>query len=507
MSLRSLADGLLKQYVDSLHFESEFEFRRQMGRLVKRNVTLVGFVGPLALAIYLFAQIVLLGKTTVWSYPPVRDPSVIVLWDKLVMLVVFLALLGGRRFLPDDRPAVGRVAMLLASMLVVTAITLDDVGAWTIHFSPAYLTFIIVFLAVALPMDAVWAVTAIGLVIAAGYVSVALLAPIFGLPQTSVDADQGVYLAVISIIATAASSSLYTVRHEEYVAKKSAEDLSRVLADTNRTLENAMLNLTSAQDRLIYAEKMASLGRFAAGVAHEMRNPLNFVVNFARLSIDLIDESEGESGPSTDTRDIRSNLERIQEHALRAEQIVRSLIVHSEQRSSQPSAVDLNELIRDQSSVLSKRYDPDRSGYLVLLVLDLDDAVGQVEAMASELTYAFDNVLDNAYRATIDRALTGEEGYEPEIVVSATRIDDRVRIEIRDNGVGIADGESGQIFEPFYTTRPAGSGTGLGLSAAYAAITQGHGGSISVQSEPGVGSVFTIELPVTPPSSRWSASD
>ena len=508
MKFGSLGDGLRRQYVESLGFESDAAFGRQMARLVKRNVTLVGVVGPFTLAIYLFAQIVVLGKTPVWWYPPVRDESVIVLWDKLAMLVVFLALLGGRRFLPDDHPTPGRVAMLLGSMLVVAAITIDDVGAWTIHFSPAYMTMVILFLAVAVPMHAAWAVTAIGLVIAAGYVSVTVLAPVFGLTPASLEGDQAVYLAVISVIATAASTSFYTVRHEEYLARKSAEDLSRVLADTNRSLEYAILNLTSAQDRLIYAEKMASLGRFASGVAHEMRNPLNFVLNFARLSTELLDESDAESGSSSDsTRDLRSNLERIQEHASRAEKIVRSLIAHSNQRSPESSVVDLNRLITDQTDVLSKRYDPAVSGHSVRLALELGDEVGQVEVIPAELTYALDNVVDNAYRAVIDRSLEGEEGYEPEIVVSTARLDDRIRIEIRDNGVGLSPADAELIFEPFYTTRPTGSGAGLGLASAYASITGGHGGSISVRSEPGVGSVFTVELPVTPPSSRGSASD
>lgn len=495
MNLRRLAGDLKNQLADSLLFESDEDFRAQMARLVKRSVGLLGVLGPIALIVFLVGQVFVLGKSPTFTYRGQVPQLITVLWDKLAMFAVFAALLATRPFLPDDRPAPARFVMALASVIVVVVITLDDVAIFNAGFTPAYVTMVILLLAAAVPMRPISLLVCTGLIVGAWYVSVTALPLLLGLPQPIISGEQVVFLTIISIISTGAGSLLYNVRHEEFLARKKAEDLSRELKNANRSLEKAIEDLRSAQDRLIHAEKMASLGRFAAGVAHELRNPLNFVSNFAELSVGLLDEAEEESGSvRPDSESLRENLERIRGHAARAEHIVKSLIAHSEQRRSGPTYVDLNRLVKEQASDIARRYGADPESATIDVDLKLDDRIGELEVLPAELTIALAGILDNAFLATLDRSRSEGDEYEPKIEIITAREADGVRIEIRDNGVGMSDDHAGKIFEPFYTTRPAGSGTGLGLAAAYAAITEGHGGSIDVHSQPGVGSIFTVRI-------------
>lgn len=500
MNARTLIDDVWAHLVDSLRFEDDPEFRLEMDRLIKRTMALVGMLGPFAVLLYVGGQVGILGKDLVTSYRGHAPGTVMVIWDKLAMIVTFVALLQLRRLLPAGRPIYGRIAFAIGTVIVIAAITLDDIGAGTLEFTPAYVTLLILFLAGAVPMPPFQMLFSAASVMILGFLTSDTLVPIIGFPELELTGDHAVFLAVVAVIATGASSLLYNVRHEEYRARKSVEVLSHQLVDKNLALEHTMQDLRATQDRLIYTERMASLRRFSMGVAHEMRNRLNFILNFAGLSIDLLEESEGGTSTQSDSHDLRENLQRIESHALRADQIVKSLIAHSQRSSSLPSHVNLNRLIEELTSDLARRYEPAQTGISVNRQLELNTDVGEIQAFAADLTVALENVMDNAFRAVIDRASAEEAGYEPTIEVTTTRRDDVVRIEIRDNGIGMKDAGSGIIFEPFYTTRSAGAGTGLGLTASYAAITEGHGGTINVSSEPGKGSVFTIELGKLPES-------
>jgi signal transduction histidine kinase len=493
MNARLAGDLLRSQLIDSLFFESDAAFRARMGQLVKRTLLVVGILGPLALVIFVAGQVLLLGKVPVLSYEFDDPRGVTVLLDKLAMLVVFILLLAVRSFIPDDRPVYARAALVIASVVVVAVITLDDVAIGNVRFSPAYVTMVLLFLAAATPMRPLSLLATTGLLIGTWFVVVEVLPQSFGFPQAQANSEHIVFLVLIAVIATGASSLLYGVRFEEYRARKTAEDLSAELTLTNKALEDAIADLRRTQTQLVYAEKMASLGRFATGVAHEMRNPLNFVTNFSRLSVELLDESK--SDEEVHEGDVlRSNLKRILEHAVRAEQIVKSLIAHAKQPSSASIPVDLNQLVSEQARIVSQRHEVQNDGSRPRVELVLDSDVGSIRAFPAELALAVNNVLDNAFRAVLDRLTAGSDEYEPEVIVTTERNLDGVRLTIRDNGVGMSEADAGKVFEPFYTTRPTGSGTGLGLSMAYAVITEEHGGTISVESTKGDGTIFTITL-------------
>ncbi len=492
--VRNMIEGLRFGFVGSLQFESDPAFRAQMGRLVKRDVFQGGVLGLLVLGVFVFAQIVILDRAPVLQYGTPDPSTVTVLWDKLAMAIVFGSLLVVHPLLPENRPSIGRLAITAASIIVVVAMALDDVASHNVEFSPAYVTLVLLFLVGAVPMRPPVVLVAIVVLIACWFCSIRYLPGLFDLQNGTVHKSHIVFLGIVGILATAITAILYTVRFEEFRARRSAERLSEELSESNEILEKALIDLGAAQDRLVYAEKMASLGRFATGLAHEMRNPLNFVTNFSKLSADLVDENDGVM-EADDIEDLRANLHRIQEHAARAEGIVKSFITHTQMRSNHPSDVNLNQLLREQTAVLERRYSPDDAARgVVKLSLQLDPNVGSLKAYPSDLIHAFDHILDNAFRATMDRAAAEESGYEPEVVVSTESHSEGVRIVVSDNGVGMSESDLTMVFEPFFTTRATGDGTGLGLSSAYSTITERHGGQISVHSDLGQGSRFTVDL-------------
>jgi len=277
--------------------------------------------------------------------------------------------------------------------------------------------------------------------------------------------------------------------------KNRTEELSRSLED-----------LRTAQDRLVQTEKLASLGQLTAGIAHEIRNPLNFVNNFSSLSVELLGElSEAlqsvhlEPDKQEDlgevTEMLRQNLDKVVEHGKRADSIVTNMLLHSRTGSGQHGMASINALVEESLNLAYHGARAQRPGFNITLERAFDPDAGEADVYAQEITRVLLNLISNGFYATAKRAEAEAAGYEPTLSASTRDLGDSVEIRIRDNGTGIPLEVKERLFTPFFTTKPAGEGTGLGLSLSHDVIVKQHGGSISVNSEVGSFTEFTIVLP------------
>ena len=273
--------------------------------------------------------------------------------------------------------------------------------------------------------------------------------------------------------------------------------------------EAALADLRRAQDRLIQAEKMASLGQLTAGIAHEIKNPLNFVNNFAGLSVELLDELKDAAAPAVASLgdDMRAeideilatltgNLEKITEHGKRADGIVTSMLAHSRGGSSERQSVDLNRLVDEALNLAYRGARAQDQAFNVALERDLDRNVGPIELVPQDITRVCLNLIGNGfYAATKRRNEANDPGFTPRLKVTTRDLGADVEIRVRDNGTGIPRELRDRLFQPFFTTKPTGEGTGLGLSISYDIVTQRHHGKIEVDSEVGAFTEFTVRLP------------
>ena len=294
-------------------------------------------------------------------------------------------------------------------------------------------------------------------------------------------------------------------------AARAEADRQRAEAEGKRDLEKAFGELKATQTQLVQSEKLASLGQLTAGIAHEIKNPLNFVNNFADLSVELADElgdelHDNKEKPVKDVleevdallEDLRENARRIHEHGTRADRIVKAMLLHSRGSSAERARVDANRFVEEYANLSYHGARANDKEFQVDLVRDLDPAAGEVELIPQELGRVLINLFSNAFYAVGQRRKVEGDGYHPTVTVSTRRLEqsgeDWVEIRIADNGTGIPAELREKVFEPFFTTKPTGDGTGLGLSLAYDIITQGHGGVMTVESEEGVGTTFSIQL-------------
>ena len=279
------------------------------------------------------------------------------------------------------------------------------------------------------------------------------------------------------------------------------------LVEARDAAERALAELELAQQRLVQSEKLASLGQLTAGIAHEMKNPLNFVNNFSTLSVELLEELSANiavplsSLPTElreDTEDllatVRSNLEKIREHGKRADSIVKNMLLHSREGSGDAQSVNVNALVEEALNLAYHGARAEHPGLEIRTLTSLDDEVGEVEGVAQDLTRVFLNLFSNGIYAACARKRSRVQS-RPTVEVETRSSDAGVVVTITDNGDGIPDDIQAQIFAPFFTTKPAGEGTGLGLSLSYDIIVTGHGGALSVNSEPGEYTTFTVALP------------
>ena len=270
-------------------------------------------------------------------------------------------------------------------------------------------------------------------------------------------------------------------------------------------LAKSLDDLRAAQDRLIQTEKLASLGQLTAGIAHEIKNPLNFVNNFSALSIELVDEVNKTLEPAaldqttraeTDeiTHTLKGNLEKVVEHGKRADSIVKNMLLHSRPGSGERRPVDVNSLVEESLNLAYHGARAEKRDFTIRLHQNFDPAAGKVDMVPQEITRVLLNLISNGFYSATNRK-TKLDGDEPTLAVVTKDLGDRVEIRIRDNGDGIPKEVKGRIFNPFFTTKPPGEGTGLGLSLSYDIVVKQHAGSIEVDTQPGEFAEFRVILP------------
>ncbi|GAA4399170.1 hypothetical protein GCM10023187_10610 [Nibrella viscosa] len=279
------------------------------------------------------------------------------------------------------------------------------------------------------------------------------------------------------------------------------QDFTR-LEEAKQQVETAFAELKTTQAQLIQKEKMASLGELTAGIAHEIQNPLNFVNNFAEVSVEMADElqeslQKGEVTNAADlSTELRENMGYIVENGKRAAGIVRSMLEHSRSSTGERRPTNLNELADEYLKLAyhgMRAQDPE---FQVQLCTQFDDNLKPVTVAPQEIGRVLLNLYNNAFYAVRQKQQQQANGFEPQVTVSTHVEQGRVELRVKDNGMGIPDSIRGKVFQPFFTTKPTGQGTGLGLSLSYDIITKGHGGEMQVESREGEGTVFQVRLPV-----------
>jgi len=274
-----------------------------------------------------------------------------------------------------------------------------------------------------------------------------------------------------------------------------------------RELARSLEDLRTAQDRLVQTEKLASLGQLTAGIAHEIKNPLNFVNNFSAVSVELIDELREALGSAHLDSKLRAeiagiadmlegNLDKVVQHGERADAIVKNMLLHSRQGSGEHRPVDINALVEESLNLAYHGARAEKQGFNITLERSFDPAAGEVDLFPQEITRVLLNLISNGFYAATKRKAEANGGdYEPTLAAATKNLGDRVEIRIRDNGTGIPPEVKEKLFNPFFTTKPAGEGTGLGLSISHDIIVKQHGGSIEVDTQPGEFTEFRIVLP------------
>ena len=281
-----------------------------------------------------------------------------------------------------------------------------------------------------------------------------------------------------------------------------------LLSRQKEKLETTLSKLQLTQNQLVHSEKMASLGELTAGIAHEIQNPLNFVNNFSEVNTELIDELKTELATGNQQQaieianNIKENEEKINHHGKRADAIVKGMLQHSRSSTGVKEPVNINNLAEEYLRLSYHGFRAKDKSYNAAVKTNFDTSIGEINIIPQDIGRVLLNLFTNAFYAVAEKKKQQPDSYKPIVTVSTKRIGSpvgdgaKVEIRVKDNGTGIAEKNLNKIFQPFFTTRPTGEGTGLGLSLSYDIITKGHGGELKAETKEGEGAEFIIELPV-----------
>nr|WP_236018550.1 ATP-binding protein [Hymenobacter sp. BT559] len=308
-------------------------------------------------------------------------------------------------------------------------------------------------------------------------------------------------LAVLALLAGLGFVLWRSNRRQQQANALLSQRKAEIQAQRDQTTQ-ALTELRATQAQLIQKEKMASLGELTAGIAHEIQNPLNFVNNFSDVSAELVQElKEAQAVGDTDevaalADDLAQNLSKIHQHGQRAAGIVRGMLEHSRQRTGERQPTDLNSLAEEYLRLAYHGLRAKDKSFNAELQTDFAPGLPLVEGVGADLGRVLLNLFNNAFYAVQKRQQAGEAGYAPTVCVATKRVGDTVELWVQDNGTGMSPEVQAKVFQPFFTTKPTGQGTGLGLSLSHDIIAQGHGGTLRVESQEGQGTTFSIRLPV-----------
>ncbi|MEJ8817276.1 sensor histidine kinase [Lacibacter sp. H407] len=312
------------------------------------------------------------------------------------------------------------------------------------------------------------------------------------------DADKELEITAFKLDRTEKVKRTTAILLEETIEE--LDQKRKAIEETNEALTKSLAELKAAQAQLIQSEKMASLGELTAGIAHEIQNPLNFVNNFSEVSTELVDEmnDEIEKGNIEDVKqiakDLKQNLEKINHHGKRAGDIVKGMLQHSRSSSGQKELTDINALADEYLRLAYHGLRAKDKTFNAAMKTDFDETIGLIKIIPQDIGRVVLNLITNAFYAVSERKKQQPELYEPVVSVSTKKLNDRIEIHVKDNGTGIPQKALDKIFQPFFTTKPTGQGTGLGLSLSYD-IVKAHGGELKVETRDGEGSEFIIQLP------------
>jgi signal transduction histidine kinase len=306
------------------------------------------------------------------------------------------------------------------------------------------------------------------------------------------------------------------IQYRSRTLKQSNILLEKKVTERTNELNNSLSTLKNTQEQLVHSEKMASLGELTSGIAHEIKNPLNFISNFSELNMELISELEEERLPKLSEagkeevapiiKTLKKNSEKINHHGKRVDDIVKSMLQHSRIGNLTKEPVNINLLCEESLKLAYHGFKAREKTFQASFETQFDPALPQIMAIPQDLSRVLLNLFNNAFYAVYEKKkkmqpalTTGSESvrpYKPTVTVGTKRSDGKIAITISDNGTGITHKIINKIFQPFFTTKPTGEGTGLGLSMSYDIITKSHGGELLAKSKEGLGTDFEIILPV-----------
>ena len=327
------------------------------------------------------------------------------------------------------------------------------------------------------------------------------------------DADKELEITAFKLDRTEKVKRTTAILLEETIEE--LEQKRKAIEETNTALTKSLEELKAAQALLIQSEKMASLGELTAGIAHEIQNPLNFVNNFSEVSTELVDEMNEEMAKGNEqlamgnmqqaicnmqtaneiAKDLKQNLEKINHHGKRAGDIVKGMLQHSRSSSGVKELTDINALADEYLRLAYHGLRAKDKTFNAAMKTDYDENIGLIKIIPQDIGRVILNLITNAFYAVTERKKINTDGYEPVVTVSTKKVNDKIEVHVKDNGNGIPQKVLDKIFQPFFTTKPTGQGTGLGLSLSYD-IVKAHGGELKVETTEGEGSEFIIMLPV-----------